>query len=355
MTRPGGIRGRGCAERPPNRFESTRVESCDDGWHPADEDQNAPATTLIVDKSRSVITYNRSPDVPFDRSINPYRGCEHGCVYCFARPSHAWLGYSPGLDFETRLLYKPDAPALLRKELAARNYRCAPVALGINTDAYQPVERRLGLTRRILEVLAEARHPLSIVTKSALIERDLDLLAELAREELVHIALSVTTLDRGLSATLEPRAAPPRRRLTTIARLSERGIPVSLFFAPVIPMLNDHELERILEAGREAGARDAAYILLRLPHETGPLFEAYLHRHHPLKARRILERVRDSRGGKRYDARFGQRMSGTGPFADLLGQRFRARMKKLAFEGMPPLRCDLFRPPAPVSGQLALF
>src|SRR6266581_189955 len=273
------IKGRGSATRPVPRFDAFGRERLDDGWW--QDEQPGPATTLSIDTARTVISTNDSPDVPFRQSINPYRGCEHGCAYCFARPTHAWLGLSPGLDFETRLFYKPDAPARLAEELARPGYVCSPIALGINTDAYQPVERKLGLTRAILEVLAGCRHPLTIVTKSALLLRDLDLLADLARDRLVQVMVSVTTLDGELARRLEPRAATPQRRLATIAALHAAGIPVGVLVAPVIPALTDHEVERILDAVAAAGADSAGYVLLRLPLEVAPLFRDWLERHLP--------------------------------------------------------------------------
>ena len=259
-------KGRGALSNQTGRFETLIREDFDDGWDDPDKYPATIPTQLFVDTAKTVITYNQSPDVPFDRSINPYRGCEHGCVYCFARPSHAYLGLSPGLDFETKLFYKPDAPELLKVELSAKNYRTAPIALGINTDAYQPVERQLRLTRRLLEVLNETHHPVSIVTKSSLIERDLDLLTSLARDNLIHVCLSITTLNPDLARRLEPRAAAPKRRLQTLATLADAGIPVSVLVAPLIPMLNDSELEKILQLSRDSGAVDAGYVLLRLPH-----------------------------------------------------------------------------------------
>lgn len=349
------FKGRGAGSNPDNRFEQHSRERIDDGWDSLALTEEAPRTTLELDTSRSVISYNQSPDVPFDRSINPYRGCEHGCVYCFARPTHAWLGLSPGLDFETRLYHKPDAPELLRRELGRRGYTAAPIALGINTDAYQPVERRLGLTRRILEVLAETRHPLTIVTKSALVERDLDILAPLAADNLCEVAVSLTTLDSSLSRRLEPRAVAPHRRLETVTRLSEVGVPVSVLVAPLIPVLTDAELEALLEAAHAAGARDAGYVLLRLPHEVKDLFADWLQMHAPLKAEHVLNRVRDCRGGRDYDATFGRRMRGTGIFADLLAQRFKQAYRRLGFPGRPPLECGLFRPPREETPQLGLF
>ncbi len=349
----GAVKGRGATFDPPNRYATTHTEPFDDGW--GGEGAPPRRTELIRDPSRSVIARNDSPDVPFDRSINPYRGCEHGCIYCFARPSHAWLGHSPGLDFETRLHWKPEAAARLREELARPDYRCRPIALGSNTDAWQPVERRLRVTRSLLEVLCESRHPVSIVTKSALIERDLDLLADLAAERLVQVQVSLTTLDRGLARRMEPRAAAPQRRLRTLERLAAAGVPTGVLVAPLIPFLNDAELEGLLAAAREAGARAAGYVLLRLPQEVAGLFEAWLEEHYPERRERVLQRLRDCRGGRANDPRFGHRMRGEGPFAQLLAQRFRKACRDLDFPGLPPLRCDRFRPPPPSSGQLDLF
>lgn len=346
-------KGRGATRSPANRYSAFSREDIDDGWGNLDLPVDAPRTTLSIDTSRRVITYNDSPDVGFDRSINPYRGCEHGCTYCFARPTHAWLGLSPGLDFETRLFYKPDAPALLRKELAAHSYRCAPIAVGINTDGYQPSERKLGLTRAILEVLLETGHPFSIVTKSALIERDIDLIGAAAARGLAEVALSITTLDAGLARRMEPRAAAPARRLETVRALSAAGVPVTVMIAPLIPVLTDHELETLLSEARAAGAQNAGYVLLRLPHELKEMFRDWLAQHEPLKAQHVMNRLRDCRGGEDYDARFGARMRGTGIFAELLRKRFRIAYAKLGFADTPPLDCSQFR--APDAGQLSLF
>lgn len=353
MAKTHSHKGRGATVSPDNRYSRTRREAFDDGWH-ADEQPEQVPTRLFVDSAKKVITYNQSPDVPFDRSINPYRGCEHGCVYCFARPTHAYLDLSPGLDFETKLFHKPDAPELLLQELAKANYRCASVALGINTDAYQPVERQLGLTRRILEILVAHKHPVSIVTKSSLIERDMDLLAEAARQRLAHVAVSITTLDRALSRSMEPRAASPQRRLEVVRRLTEAGIPVSVLMAPLIPVLNDCEMENLLEAIRAAGAVSAGYAVLRLPHELDQMFTDWLYRHVPTKAEHVMNRIRDLRGGKHYDPTFGKRMSGTGIFAELVARRFKVAYAKLDFPGGAPLRNDLFVKPN-LSGQLDLF
>jgi DNA repair photolyase len=345
-------RGRGATINPPSRFAAQHAEPWDDGWH---QDPLPPLRTQVAsDASRSVISWNDSPDIPFDRSVNPYRGCEHGCVYCYARPGHAWLGLSPGLDFETRLLAKDAAAVLLRDELASPGYRCAPVALGAVTDAYQPIERARRITRAVLELLGELRHPVTIVTKSALIERDIDLLADLARDRLAHVHLSVTTLRTDLARRLEPRAASPQRRLETLARLAAAGVPVGVMVAPVIPVLTDPELEAILAAAREAGAVAAAYALLRLPLEVAELFRDWLGAHVPGQAAHVLARVQDTRVGRDNDPAFGRRMVGAGVYAGLVAQRFALAARRLGFGDLPPLRIDLFRRPAR-GGQLSLF
>lgn len=351
MSPPAPPRGRGSRLNPGNRFAEWQRGTCDDDWAegaaPEAESGNGPLTTLILDQTRSVIVRNQSPDVPFSQSINPYRGCEHGCSYCFARPGHAYLGLSPGLDFETKIVWKPDAPEILRKELAAPGYRCAPIALGISTDGWQPVERRLGLSRRLLEVLAETRHPVSIVTKSALIERDADLLADMARDHLVQVMFSITTLDPLLARRLEPRAASPARRLAAMDALHRAGVPVGVLFAPLIPALNDHELERVLEAARAAGAESAGYVLLRLPLELKALFEDWLHSHFPDRASHVLSLVRQLRGGQLNDSRFGHRMRGQGVFADLYRQRMQRTCERLGLNRKHlPLNTEAFRPPA---------
>jgi DNA repair photolyase len=347
------IKGRGALDNPDNRFESLSREPIDDGWGSLEAPEN-PSVELIRDSSRTIIARNQSPDVPFDQSINPYRGCEHGCIYCFARPTHAYLGYSAGLDFETRLLYKPDAAKLLRAELGRKSYRCAPIGLGTNTDAYQPLERRLGITRQLLEVFLELRHPVSVLTKSSLIERDLDLLAQLAENNLVRVVISLTTLDRELSRLLEPRAASPQRRLEVIRNLTEAGISTTILMAPVIPFLNDQEIEDLLGRARDAGAEKAGYVLLRLPHEVEGLFSDWLDAHYPEKAQRILNRIRDSRGGRAYDSRFGSRMKGEGVFADLIQRRFHKACNMVGFPGTTELDCSGFRKPA-TSAQMKLF
>ena len=343
---------RGATINPPSRHAAQHTEPCDDGWH---QEPLPPLRTRVdPDASRSVIAWNESPDIPFDRSVNPYRGCEHGCVYCYARPGHAWLGLSPGLDFETRLFAKADAAALLREELAAPSYRCGPIALGAATDVYQPIERGRRITRAVLELLAELRHPVTVVTKSALIERDLDVLADLARDRLVHVQLSVTTLRGDLARRLEPRAASPHRRLEAVARLREAGIPVGVLVAPVVPVLTDSELETVLAAARDAGAGAAGYTLLRLPLEVAGLFRAWLEEHAAGQAAHVMARVRDTRGGRDNDAAFGRRMVGAGAYAELIARRFALASRRLGYGELPSLRTDLFRKPGR-GGQLGLF
>lgn len=347
-------KGRGAASNDAGRYESLSRVSVDDGWSSADEAPPPLRTTLTPDASRSVISTNQSPDIPFDCSINPYRGCEHGCVYCYARPTHAWLGLSPGLDFESKLFFKPRAAERLKEELSKSGYRCTPIALGSNTDPYQPSERKLGVTRSILEVLNEAQHPVRIVTKAALVERDIDLLSDMARKNLCIVSISVTTLDHELARRMEPRATAPARRLRTIETLSGAGIPVNVLVAPIIPVLTDAETESILTRVREAGACSAGYVLLRLPLEIKDLFHDWLNTHYPLKAEHVIARVRDTRGGKDYDAAFGRRMRGTGQYADLIANRFALAVKRLRFPGDPQLDISLFRPPVG-DGQMQLF
>jgi DNA repair photolyase len=344
--KPLNFKGRGAASNTVGRFERMGREQNDDGWGSLDEELPPLRTEVAIDASRSVIAYNTSPDLPFDRSINPYRGCEHGCIYCYARPSHAYLGMSPGLDFESRLLAKPDAPALLRKELARIGYRCKPIALGVNTDAYQPIEREYRITRGILEVLAEYRHPVSLVTKSALVERDIDILAPMAAQGLALVFVTVTTLDRKLARTLEPRAAAPERRLETLRRLAKAGIPAGVMTAPVIPALNDNEMENILVAASLVGARHAGYVLLRLPHELAALFDDWLRLYYPLKADHVLSLIRQSRGGKDYDAAFYTRMKGQGIFAEMIAKRFRLACQRLGLNvAREELDTSKFQPP----------
>jgi len=350
------FKGRGAASNPAVRFDALTKEQWHDGWY-EDEIVEHISETVLPDRARSVITSNDSPDVGFERSINPYRGCSHGCVYCFARPTHAYLGLSPGLDFETKLFYKADAVKLLEAELSKPKYVCKPIALGINTDGYQPLEKRLEITRGILAVLARCRHPVSIVTKSALIVRDIDLLTELAQNRLVSVMLSITSLTNDIKRTLEPRAASREARLRVIRQLSSAGIPVGVLVAPVIPAITDHEMEDILAAAAQAGATSAGYVLLRLPHEVKILFREWLSEHHPDRAKHVMSLISQTRGGKDYDAKFGQRMSGTGPFADLLRMRFGLAQRKYGLEhadGRHELATDLFRPPAPDQPQLTL-
>jgi DNA repair photolyase len=342
------IKGRGTADNPANRYAprlSVREIEADP----------PPPTEVRAEQARQIISYNESPDIPFDRSINPYRGCEHGCIYCFARPTHAYLDLSPGLDFETKLSAKVNAAACLRAELAKPGYRCRPITLGANTDPYQPIEQRYRLTRQLLEVLWEHRHPCVIITKSQRILSDLPLLAQLAEQRLVQVMVSVTTLDDELKRRLEPRAASGRARLDAIAQLSAAGVPVGVLAAPMIPALNDAELETILTAARDAGARSAGYVLLRLPLEVAPLFEQWLAEHYPGRAAHVLSLIRQSRGGRNYDAQFHHRMRGQGVFADLLAQRFRHRCRQLGLNGREQVtRTDLFRVPG-AQCQLALF
>lgn len=350
-------KGRGAVSSPDPRYLEVRRSAIHDDW-PGDGDDGPPAlrTTVLWERPRTIISRNESPDLPFSQTLNPYRGCEHGCVYCYARPTHAWLDLSPGLDFESRLFAKADAAAVLRRELAAPRYACSPIMLGANTDAYQPVERELRLTRGILEVLAETRHPVSIVTKSALVERDIDLLRALAARDLVQVFVSVTTLDHELARRLEPRAASPSRRLATLRALAAAGVRCGVMVAPVIPALNDAELETILEAAAAAGCRHAGYVMLRLPREVSPLFEEWLASHYPLKAGRVLGLLRDLRGGRLNDARFGSRMSGTGVFADLVRARFHGACRRFGLARSDhALSCAHFRPPRDDDRQFDLF
>ena len=352
------LKGRGAASRVAGRFEKRETRGEDDGWgsvYEALADAPTLRTTVTIERARSIISRNQSPDIAFAQSVNPYRGCEHGCVYCFARPSHAYLDLSPGLDFETRLFAKTNAAELLRAELAKPGYVPAPIALGINTDGWQPIERGHGISRACLEVLLETRHPLSIVTKGSAITRDLDLLAELAKLGLVSVFVSVTTLDNALSATLEPRAAAPHTRLKTIAALHEAGVPVGVLVAPVIPMITDEHLEHILEAAHDAGAQSAGYVLLRLPHELKAIWREWLQLHYPQRADHVMSLIQQMRGGKDYDSAFGTRMRGQGPFADLIAMRFAKTRKRLGFGSMPPLRTDLFTAPHTPSAQGELF
>jgi DNA repair photolyase len=350
-----GFKGRGALSNPHNRFDHRRGEPVDDGWY-RDEPENSIATTLAPDTTRTILARNDSPDIPFDQSINPYRGCEHGCVFCYARPTHAYLGFSPGIDFETKLMFKADAAALLRKELARPGYQCRHIMLGANTDPYQPVEKRLGVTRAILEVLAEARHPVAITTRSTLVERDLDLLANMAREGLASVFLSVTTFDADLKRRLEPRSASSTSRLATMRALSEAGVPVGVMAAPMIPAVNDSELEEILERSAHAGATRAGYSLVRLPHEVKDLFREWLQLHMPDRAQHVMSLIQEARGGRDNDPEFGRRMTGTGAWARLLSDRFRLAVRRLGLRSdrEVTLRTDLFCSPRVESPQLQL-
>jgi DNA repair photolyase len=350
-------KGRGATSNESGRFESEQRVPFDDGWDDADSKPMPVATTFTVDATRTIIARNNSPDIGFDRSINPYRGCEHGCVYCYARPSHAYLGLSPGLDFETRIFHKPQAAALLAAELRSKGYVCHPLALGSNTDPYQPAERRLGVTRAILEVLRDFRHPVTIVSKGALIQRDLDILSEMARDRLAIVTISLTTLDRALARCMEPRAAAPERRLETIAALAAAGVPTGVLTAPMIPALNDSEMEQLLARAYAAGASSAGYTMLRLPLELKTLFREWLETHFPDKAAHVLSLVAQAHGGRLYDAAWSKRMTGTGPYADMLRLRFERACRRLGFERrtVQPLDTSRFRPPSLQGDQLALF
>ena len=347
--------GRGATANPDGRYEALQREAAFDGWELPTEP--APLRTEVtLEKPRTIVSRNDSPDIGFDRSVNPYRGCEHGCVYCFARPSHAYQGLSPGLDFETKLFAKPNAAELLRKELSASGYKVESMALGTNTDPYQPIEKQYRITRSVLEVLAETGHPVGIVTKSALVARDIDILAPMAERGLAKVAISVTTLDAKLARRMEPRAATPSRRLATIKTLSEAGIPVTVLVAPVIPALNDHEMEGILQASYAAGAREAGYVLLRLPHELKGLVRDWLAENYPDRMKHVLSLVEGTRDGKLYDAAWGQRQTGVGPYAWMIGRRFEKAAERLGFNRVRrELRTDLFRRPAKQTDQLALF
>ena len=348
-------RGRGAGINPSGRYEPTSRHVFDDGWSNL-EDLPSFRTEVQVERPRTIITRNDSPDIGFDRSINPYRGCEHGCIYCFARPSHAYMGLSPGLDFESRLFAKPDAARLLERELTRPGYEARTIAIGTNTDPYQPIERQWRIMREVLEVLEAHDHPVGIVTKSALVTRDIDILSRMAEKRLAKVALSVTTLDRQLARTMEPRASTPPKRLEAIRALADAGIPVSVLVSPIVPAVNDHEIERILESAHAAGAREAGYILLRLPLEVAPLFKDWLLRNYPDRYRHVMSLIRSMRGGKDYDAEWGKRMKGTGPYAWQIGRRFEIAAKRLGLNvERRRLRNDLFRPPARAGEQLMLL
>jgi DNA repair photolyase len=348
-------RGRGAGVNPSGRFEPVSRHVFDDGWETIEE--LPPFKTEVqVEKPRTIITRNESPDISFDRSINPYRGCEHGCVYCFARPTHAYMGLSPGLDFESKLFAKPDAARLLERELAKEGYRPKIIAIGTNTDPYQPIEKKWRIMREILEVLEAYNHPVGIVTKSALVARDIDILSRMAGKGLAKVALSVTSLDRTLARTMEPRAATPPKRLETIRKLAEAGIPASVMVAPVIPGLNDQEIERILDSASAAGAREAGYVILRLPLEVSPIFKDWLLTHYPDRYRHVLSLVRSMRGGKDYDSEWGKRMKGSGPYAWQIGRRFELAARKFGLNlERTKLRTDLFKAPKGAGEQLTLL
>jgi DNA repair photolyase len=353
--RPDRNRGRSAGINPSGRFEPVTRHVFDDGWSSLEE--LPPFKTEVqVEKPRTIITRNESPDISFDRSINPYRGCEHGCVYCFARPTHSFMGLSPGLDFESKLFAKPDAAKLLDRELSKEGYQPRTIAIGTNTDPYQPVERQWRIMREILEVLEARNHPVGIVTKSALVTRDIDILSRMAGRGLAKVALSVTTLDRMLARTMEPRASTPTKRLEAIRQLADAGIPASVMVAPILPGLTDSEIERILDSARAAGAREAGYVLLRLPLEVAPIFKDWLLRHYPDRYRHVISLVRAMRGGKDYDSEWGKRMKGSGPYAWQIGRRFEIAAKRLGLNvERRPLRTDLFVPPAKKSEQLMLL
>jgi len=360
------VRGRGATFNPNNRYRRDTREACDDGWatsgasHEDTADATPPRqvrTTVAIQHARTIIARNDSPDIPFTQSINPYQGCEHGCIYCYARPSHAYLDLSPGLEFETKLFAKPDAAKLLRAELARPGYVCDPIALGSNTDPYQPVEREWKITRSILELLARHEHPFTIVTKSALVERDLDLIAPMAARNMARVFVSITTLDRELARKLEPRAAAPARRLEAVRALAQAGVPVGVLAAPMIPQLNDRDLEAILEAAAAHGATTAGWIMLRLPREVAPLFRAWLDEHYPLRAAHVMSVIRQLRDGRDNDPEFGSRMRGTGNFADLIGKRFEIAARRFGLERRRdlPLDTSRFRPPRANEAQGELF
>ena len=325
---PKNIKGRGSSSKPDARYLNYTRHFVDDGWEHTLE-ENKPVTSVTVERPKTIISRNKSPDIPFDQSINPYRGCEHGCIYCYARPTHAYVDLSPGIDFETKLFAKPDAAALLEKELAVASYTCSPMALGTNTDPYQPIEREYQITRQIIEVLSERQHPLTIVTKSSLVERDIDLLAPMAEKNLVKVFLSITTLDNQLVQKMEPRATGPRRRLQTLTNLHQAGIPTGMMFAPVIPVINDSEMETILEQAAATGISSAGYVLLRLPHEIKELFKEWLEIHYPLKTSHVMNMITDSRGGKQNDPEFHSRLTGTGVYAEMIRKRFNKACKQL--------------------------
>jgi DNA repair photolyase len=352
---PARRRARGAVTNRSGRFEAVAHVRAHDGWD-IPEELPPIRTQLREERPRSVINHVRSPDLPFDRTLNPYRGCEHGCIYCFARPTHAYLGLSAGLDFETQLVLRPEAPQVLAAELRKRSYKVAPIAISTNTDPYQPIERDHQIMRACLKVLRDFNHPVAIVTKGTLIERDLDILAPMAARGLVRVGISVTTLDAGLARVMEPRVPAPKRRLAVIRTLTGAGVPVRVMTSPIVPMLNDHELEALLQAGKDAGADAASWIMLRLPQEVAPLFREWLEAHFPLRAARIMARVREMHGGKDYDAQWGRRMRGQGPYAQMIADRFNRAARRLGLDRpQPDLRCDLFALPLQTGDQMSLF
>ncbi|MCK0150987.1 PA0069 family radical SAM protein [Marivita sp. S6314] len=352
---PDRRKGRGAASRDTGRYEATRRVDVSDGWD-MPEDMSALRTEVSEERPRSLINYISSPDLSFDRTINPYRGCEHGCIYCFARPTHAWLGLSPGLDFETKLVARPDAPALLAKELRAKRYAVAPIAIGTNTDPYQPIERDRAIMRACLKVLRDFRHPVVIATKGTLIERDIDIMSDMAARNLVRVGITLTTLDADLNRRMEPRVPSPKRRLATIQRLSGAGIPVRVMVSPIIPGLTDSEIETILTSAKDAGAVAATWAMLRLPLEVAPLWEAWMDEHYPNRKARVMSKLKEMHGGKVYDAQFFKRVRGEGAFAQLIAQRFTKARKRLGLDAqLPDLECTSFRPPPQTGDQLTLF
>lgn len=365
--KPQALKGRGAISNIAGRFETQLIETIDDGWQPFDDDtdiQPAFNTHVTPELAKTILSRNQSPDIPFSVSLNPYRGCEHGCVYCFARPTHAYLGLSPGLDFETRLYAKTNAADVLRREFAHHHYQPSPIAFGVNTDAYQPCERELKITRQCLEVFHECDHPVGMITKSALIERDIDLLQSMAKKNLAAAAITITTLDHNISRILEPRAASPTRRLQTIERLANAGIPTMVSVAPIIPFITEQEIENVLKAAADAGATAAGYTVLRLPWEINPLFQEWLQTHFPERAARVMNRIRDMRGGKDYDANFATRMRGEGLWADMIRQRFMKGLKRYGLDKSRrygELDCSQFRKPLHIpaakkpDGQLDIF
>lgn len=350
-------KGRGTATQPPGRFESHTIHAEDDGWLPEDQGRGRLQTSVTEERARSIISRNNSPDVPFTQSLNPFRGCEHGCSYCFARPTHSYLNLSPGLDFETKVFAKVNAAELLTGELSKLGYVCSPITIGANTDPYQPIERRYGITRSVLRVLANTRHPASIITKNALVERDIDILSEMAQRNLVHVFVSVTTLDNKLSSKLEPRATAPHRRIEAIRRLSDAGIPAGVLVAPIIPMITDKFLEEILERAHDAGAVSSGYVFIRLPYEVKDIFRDWLLAHFPERADHVMSIIQQSRGGRDYDASFGSRMVGRGVFADIIAKRFDFAYRKFGYSARGDVALDTssFVSPQKESPQGSLF